>query len=389
MSLTAETMILSPPGSDQEVSTLEALSDRRTDIEAKQVRIASLLQELECDGLLALASENFAWLTSGASARGILALDAQPALYFSSDQRWIISSNADTQRLFDEELDGLGFQLKEWPWHLGREQLLLDLCYGRRIACDVPLQASKSAAEALRRMRLPLSPYEQACQLALGAIVSHALEATCRTMSLGDTEREVAGQLSHRLMHRGAQPMAIEVAADGRSRRYRQCGFTSQAVERFCVITVNARKYNLSATATRSLCFGEADPVFRSEHDAACKVSATYIASSWPDALPRQVLQAGKHVYQLTGFEHEWRLCPQGYVTGRLPVEFQITSQTESLLQSGWAVTWQANAGAAFSCDTFIVTDEGPLAVTQGASWPMKRIRIQGAEFLRPDILIR
>jgi len=384
-----ETMILSAPTSDQEVSTLETLSDRRADIEAKQLRIASLLQELECDGLLALASENFAWLTSGASARGIVAADAQPAVYFSSDQRWIISCNVDTQRLFDEELDGLGFQLKEWPWHLGREQLLMDLCYGRRIACDVPLQASKPAGETLRQLRLPLSPYEQACQLALGAIVSHALEATCRTMSRGDTEREVAGQLSHRLMHRGAQPIAIQVAADGRSQRYRQCGFTSQPVDHFCVITVNARKYNLTATATRSVCFAEPDPVFRSEHDAACKVSATYIASSWPDALPRQVLQAGKHIYQLTGYEHEWRLCPQGYVAGRLPVEFLLTPQTESLLQAGWAVTWQANAGAAFSCDTLLVTDDGPLAVSPGASWPMKRIRIQGGEFFRPDILVR
>src|SRR5262249_12550282 len=150
-----------------------------------------------------------------------------------------------------------------------------------------PLPGSKPVADRLRRMRLELSPYEQACHQALGAIVSHALEATCRTMARGDTEREVGGQLSHRLLHRGAQPVVIQVAADGRSRRYRQCGFTSQPIQNFCVLTVNARKYNLSATASRSVSFGEPDPAFASEHDAACKVSATYIASSWPDAVPQ------------------------------------------------------------------------------------------------------
>ncbi len=44
--------------------------------------------------------------------------------------RWLIAGNADSQRLFDEEIDGLGFQLKEWPWHWGRDRLLTELCHG-------------------------------------------------------------------------------------------------------------------------------------------------------------------------------------------------------------------------------------------------------------------
>ena len=50
----------------------------------------------------------------------------------------------------------------------------------------------------------------------IGQIVSHALEASCRTMAKGDSEREVASQLSHRLLHRGAAPVLLSVAADGR-----------------------------------------------------------------------------------------------------------------------------------------------------------------------------
>jgi hypothetical protein len=384
-----ETVVITPPAPELRLVTPENGSDRRADVDGKQTRVAAMLQELDCDGLLALEPENFAWLTSGAGARGVLAPDAMPAVYFSSDQRWLISSNVDTQRFFDEELDGLGFQLKEWPWHLGREQLLADLCYGRKIAGDGSRPGATLASQRLRQMRLSLTPYEQACHQALGGLVSHALEATCRTMAAGQTEREIAGQLSHRLLHRGVQPDTIEVASDGRSRRYRQCGYTSQPVERYCVMTVCGRKYGLFATASRSVCFGELDPSFRREHDAACKVSATYVASSWPDAVPRQILHTGRHVYQFSGFEHEWRLCHQGFVTGRAPVEAILTPETDDLLQPGWVLTWQANAGAAFSCDTFIVTNEGALASTPGASWPMKRIRVQGAEFFRPDILLR
>jgi hypothetical protein len=35
------------------------------------------------------------------------------------------------------------------------------------------------------------------------------------------------------------------------------------------------------------------------------------------------------------------------------------------------------------------LSEEGPRTLTAVESWPLKRIRIQGAEFVRPDVLIR
>src|SRR5262245_32765311 len=207
-----------------------AASDRRSDVEAKQILVAGLLQESGSDGLLILDPDNFSWLSSGGVARGVLDDQSQPGLYFSPEGRWALSSNVDAQRLFDEELDGLGFQLKEWPWHWGRAQLLADLCQGRKAACDVPLHHCKVVGEPLRQVRRRTSGEEPACYRALGQLVSHALEATCRNIAVGQTEREVAGHLSHRLIHRGAYPVSIGVAADGRSRVYRQCGFTAAPV---------------------------------------------------------------------------------------------------------------------------------------------------------------
>jgi Xaa-Pro dipeptidase len=145
----------------------------------------------------------------------------------------------------------------------------------------------------------------------------------------------------------------------------------------------------LCASASRSVCFGQPEVQVRRDHDAACKVSATYVASSWPDAVPKQILVTGRRVYLVSGAEHEWLLSQQGFVTGRSPVELPLTPQTEDLLQAGWAVTWRASAGGALSCDTFLLTEDGPRTITATENWPLKRIRITGAEFVRPDILIR
>jgi hypothetical protein len=385
MSVTEE----SHPAPSTAEFTLSTPADRRSDVDAKHQKVAILLKEVGCDGLLVLGRENFAWLTSGSPPRGVLDPAARPALFFSQEGRWLLCSNAETQRLFDEEIDGLGFQLKEWPWHWGRGQLLADLCQGRNSAADEPYEQCRPLGAQLARLRRPLSPYEVACYRALGQLLSHSLDATGRTLARGETEREVAGQVSHRLVRHGAQPLQIGVAADGRSRAYRQPAYTATPINAYCVLSATARKYGLCARASRTIVFGQPDAQLRKDHDAACKVSATYVASSWPDSVPRAILTSGQRIYQLVGNEHDFYLCPQGHVIGRLPVELAFTPHVEDLLESHWGVCWSASVGAAVSCDTFLVTEEGPRHITAAENWPLKRIKIQGAEFVRPDLLIR
>lgn len=383
-----------PPPTEIHGFTLDISSDRRADIEAKQGQVAALLRELGRDGLLLLDPDNVAWITAGATPRGILAPGELPAVYCTPEARWLISCNADTQRLFDEEIDGMGFQLKEWPWHWGRDQFLADLCNARKVACDLspgPGVAGdfQPIPDRLGQLRRTLTQYERACLLTLGQLLAHALEATCRTLHRKDTEREVAGQLAHRLMHRGALPIHLGVAADGRSRTYRRFGFTSMPIDRYAVVVATARKYGLHVTASRTVCFGELPDDLKYEASAVIRVSASYLTSTWPDAVPREVLGAGKRIYQICGFEHEWLHSPQGHVTGRAPVEVPFGVREGDLLQPGWAVVWNASAGAAVSCDTFLVTDQGPRPMTPPEVWPVKRIRVQGAECICPDVLVR
>jgi Xaa-Pro aminopeptidase len=365
--------------------------ERRSDIDAKHQRITALLRDARCDGLLILRPENFAWFTSGQPPRGVLDPQSSPALYVSAEGRWLLSSNADTQRIFDEEINGLGFQLKEWPWHWGRAPLLADLTQvGRKIACDDSYEGCQPIGAELIKLRQVMSLYEIACLRALGEAVAHTLEAAGRTLMREETEREVAGQIAHRLLRHGVQSLEISVAADGRTRTYRQPAWTATPIKEYCVLGVTARKYGLYVRASRAIAFGTIDPEFRRDHDAACKVSATYVASTWPDSVPRAILASGQRIYQHVGAEGEFYLAPQGHIIGRVPVETMFTPQVEELLQNNSAVCWTASIGTALSCDTFLITEDGPRALTTGGDrWPLKRIKIQGADFVRPDVLIR
>src|SRR5437773_11787436 len=101
-------------------------SDRRADIDGKQARVAALLQEVGSDGLLVLEPENFSWLTSGGSAGGGVDPAELPALFYTADQRWVLSSSGDAQAQFDDAVTGLGVQVADGPCLKGRSIALVD-----------------------------------------------------------------------------------------------------------------------------------------------------------------------------------------------------------------------------------------------------------------------
>jgi Xaa-Pro aminopeptidase len=369
-----------------EPSAPSTLPSRRAEIDAKQERVEALLTEAGAEALLLIESANIAWLTGAPLCQGIADPAEWPALWLTPNQRWLLAGSTDSQRLFDVHLDGLGFQLKEWPWHWGRDRLLSDLCQSRRVASDRLLADRVPVGPTLRRLRCVLTAPELARLRELGAVVAHAVEATCRGQAAGGTESEVAGQLAHRLLRRGAQPVALTVAADGRGRRHRRPGFTEAAVQRTCHVAATAARAGLHVTAARTVCFGPPDSVFRQDFDAACRIQAALAAAGAPGMMALAVLEAGQRVAHLGDHDEAWRIGPAGHVTGWLPVERTLSPAL--MFEAGMAVVWQTGTEAAQCADTFLIA--APSAcVTPPEGWPVKRVRIQGLTIDVPDVLER
>jgi Xaa-Pro dipeptidase len=383
---------LAAPPSDPSPNTHHPspLAARRSEIEAKQDRVAALLAECGADGLLMLDPANIAWLTGTSLTHGIPDPADWPALYLNAAQRWLIAGSLDTQRIFDQHLDGLGFQLKEWPWNWGRDRLLSDLRQNRRVACDRVLPESVPLGPSLRRIRCTLTAAEQARFRALGAAVGHALEATGRALEAGQTEQEVAGQLAHRLVNRGIQPVALTAAADGRANRHPRPGVTDAVVRTSCLIGVTASRAGLHVMAARTVCLGPPSDEFRGQLDAACRIAAALAAAGMPGTAAAAVLQAADRVAQLGGNADAWRAGSPGHVIGWLPVERPLPPATPLVLEEGWAVTWRAGIGPAVVADTFLVAAP-PESVTpvEAGLWPFKRVMVAGQTLDVPDVLVR
>jgi Xaa-Pro aminopeptidase len=369
----------------------ERLRARRAEVDEKQAWLAGVLDAAGCEGVLVQDPSNFAWLSAGALLPPGTPVGELPCLYFGTNQRWLVCCNTDTQALFDDHLDNLGFQLKERPWHSARVQHLAELCHGRKAASDLPLNGCAPLGEPLRQRRLTLSARERAVLLYLGRVLAHALEATARNLLPGDTEWKAAGQLAHRLFQHGVTPVAVRAAADGRARSYRRPTCTETAVERFCVLEATGMREGLHATASRTVCFGEPDPRLREEHDLACRVSVGHLAATRPDGSTADAIAAGLALAHRGGMVHEPRTAAPLLFTGYRPAEAVPTPRGNERFLADGAVVWQVALGAGRCCDTFLTADPTPVAVTppEPDAWPIKRVRLQGSLFDRPDLYVR
>lgn len=371
------------------MSPSDPIAARRADIDAKQLLLVDLLARMGCEAVVLLMPAHVSWFTGGLNVRGLISDSERPGVYTNGRQRWLVASNIDGQRLFDEELDLLGFQLKEWPWLTGRSDLLFNMTLGRKVAADRPFPNVPMINDKLRPLLRVLSAYEQDLYRDLGAQVAHAVEATARTLRAGESEAEIAGQVGHRLLRRGIEPTAISVTADGRGAKFRRAGFTAAPVTRTCVLQATGQRDGLYATAARTVSFGPPPDALRESHDWAIRVAAVYTSFAVPGARLAPLADVAASMLTGTPFEFDTRLSQPGYSTGRFAAEEMRRAGVDEPLSDGQAVVWQPRVGPAACADTALVTGNGPEVVTPPTDWPFKRVSARGFSSDVPDVLIR
>ncbi|MDA0835330.1 MAG: hypothetical protein O2955_10120 [Planctomycetota bacterium] len=385
--MTAVSYQMSVPMSSGEIRVTDP--QRGIEVENKHHRVAAFLETNQFDALLLRSPHNFAWFTTGGNCVRGMSHQGTASLFLTREARVVICSNVDSGQLFDRELYGLGFQLKERPWHQSRDVLVEDICRGRNVAGDSSFANTVNVSDQLIDLRNPLSDFEVQRLRDLGAQVAHAVEATCRHLQLGQTEEEIAGELAHRLLKHGIEPETLQVLADGQGHRYRHWSYGGDTVQRYAVVSAVGRRLGLSAGVTRTTSFGEPSRDVRQAHHLALMIEATaahFSQSGWSlaETWPRV-----QRIFEKFNGEEEWQLASQGDVIGYHPCEVPITPNSSFKLKPDTAIWWHPSVGPAMVGDTILVNSHGFEVVTPSNEWPMIRVDVKGIPYLFPDILPR
>lgn len=376
-----------PPPSSAEMQVVDY--DRLADVTEKHRLVSEFLISRNEAALLLQQPGNFAWFTTGGdnSRRGSSQTTA--ALFITTEARVVICGNVDSPLLFEKEIAGLGFQLKERPWHEPRHVLIDDLCRGRRVASDTGYGNTNDVSLHLTGLRLPLTELECGRMRRLGKLVAHAVEATARTLTPGRTEAEIAGEVAHRLMKHQVVPEQIQVLGDGRGQRMRHWAFGEGNVEKFCTISVIGRMQGLSAGAARSVCLTEPPAELLTSYQQAAMVQATGMFFSQKDWEIFEIWNRIRRIYEKCGSEDEWRLADQATVLGYEVGEVPFVPNSQYRLAPGMPLFWHPSVGPAHTGDTVLVGNKSLEILTAASDWPMISVAVKGTEIEVPAILRR
>jgi Xaa-Pro aminopeptidase len=305
------------------------------------------------------------------------------------EARCLLASNVDSPYLFDGPFNGLGFQLKERPWHEGLRTLLSDVCRGRKVASDAPVDGVPVVDYELSAFRRQMNEFEERHLRELGRDLAHCIEATCRTCDQGIPESELAAQLHHRLVRRQITPLQIRVASDGRSERYRNWTFSDAPIQRGATVSIFARQHGLHLGVTRTFAFESPDEETLKRHQHASLVLASAMYFSQVGWEMRETWSRLQRIYDKFGAAEEWRLAEQGMLTGYDACECAVTPGADVRLGAGNVVCWQPSVGGAMVGDSVLVRGEGQLCLTPASHWPTLSIEVKGTQIDVPDILRR
>ena len=371
----------------------EELQRRREDVEEKHQRVRSFLDATGQDAVVLGLADSVAWFTSGGDLGQMLGSDQSSILLFvNRTSRAVVADNVQSSRVFEEELAGLGFQLKERPWYDDAHQVIAELCHNKRVATDLGqtgYSLSRRESDALFNLRRRLTNLERQRLRELGRTVSLAVEATCRNFDPGEREADVAGHLAHRLIREGVVPVDLRVASDDRLGRFRQPTFKASPIRKRATIAVTGRRHGLCASVTRTVAFGTVEREFREHHSLATMVDATCIFFSRPNQVVSEVFRRAKRIYEKFHHPHEWTLDYQGSLIGYSPREVLLRPDSTLVLEPHMAVSWSPSVGSARTEDTVIIDSRGYEVVTKMGDWPSIEVAVKGYVMPRPGILER
>lgn len=359
------------------------------EVQEKEKKVRSFLNEENLAAMCFTTSKNFAWLTCGGdnhveltNRKGVGTAVVTPT------EKFIVSRGIEAVRMVDEEVEGQGFEIKEVPWHDNRTfEVVRDLVGSGDIGTDVPFEGARMMDDDFAPLRYSLTPEEIDRYRQVGKLTGAMLEKSCRELEPGMTENEIGSLMAKNLLSEGIVPAVILIAVDDRIEKYRHPIPTDKRLQNCAMLVTCGRKWGLIASATRMVHFGQIPEKLRKKHDACTKVDAALIAGTKEGVQLSQLLNTAVQEYTMSGYKDEWRLHHQGGPTGYQTRDFLATFSSLEKVRANQAFAWNPSITGTKTEDTIIATDDGPVVLTSTGQWPTVTHEIEGLELERPDIL--
>ena len=373
-------------------------SESLREIEEKMERVQRFLKAQNLGGVLLTKVSNFSWATAGIGDNHIVItseIGAASLLLMRGGRKYLVASNNETARLMDEDLKGLGYEVKEFKWYEDKSEpdrkreIIRKLARGQQVGTDVAYADLRPVGDAFSALRYRLSDSEIKKYRWLGRSATEAAVAVCKELRPGMSERQIETITSNELMRREIRPTVLLIGVDERIYRFRHATPSRAKLRRYAMINICARRWGLVIALTRFAHFGPLPSELRARLRAAAEINARFQAHSTPGAPAANILRMAQQWYASQGFSGEWEKHHQGGAIGYGERDWVAHPNSSEIVHERQAFAWNPTIQGAKMEDT-IMAHEGRIErLTRTPDWPMIPVRANGKVYQSPDILIR
>lgn len=365
--------------------------DKTTDFNLKLERLWEKLQAHDLDGIYLNRRANFAWLTGGDNRIFMNHPTGSSSLLVTRNGLYLLAAVMDGARMQEEEIAGLGIELKRHFWFENRQDILGHLIHGLQIGCDTPTEGCEMLDDTFwAELHFPLTEYDINIARQVGVETDVVFQKVCRQIQPGDSERTIAGLLMGEFSAQGFYASVMLVGSDERLFKYRHCLPTEKPVEKLVLLHFAGHKHGFHANITRMVHFGKLSEDIHQRYQTVCTLNAMLLSTLEPGLPFIELGQRMKTAYAQLGYADEWKQHVQGFPCGYETCYDGWAVQPHAKVNYKQTYDWlQTIPGVKTEELSLFAQEKGVELISVGKNWPVLQVTVDGKVWNEPDILER
>jgi len=370
----------------------------KKEIEYKMKKVQSFLDQEGLAGILLTQIRNVRWITGGkANTQIVLNKDVGAAslLIMRDGKKYLICNGSEAPRLMNEDLKGLGYELKLYNWYEAnavkdiRGEIIKKIAGDGVIGSDVDFPGTVNKASEFSKLRFQLTESEIKRYRWLGKEVTESVEKVCRMIEPGMSEYEIEYLTAAELRSRGIFPTVLLIGVDDRIFKYRHALPGGAKLKKYAMVNVVAEKWGMPIAVTRFVYFGRVPDELRKKLEACAIVMSKFEEATKPGKSLAEIFEECKDWYAEVGYENEWQKHHQGGAIGYNDREYVIYPGIDEIVYDNQAFAWNPTITGVKVEDTIIAKKGGFEVITYTGNWPMVEVKVNGKVYKQPGILER
>jgi len=356
----------------------------------KEKRMHDFMKDQGYEAIIIGTQANFSWISGGGDSHVVTSSDMGEAiLVLTGDKKVCIANTMDARRIFEQELDGLDFELISLKWfETPKDIYAANMIKGMKTLSDFPVEGAECDFKKFYKLHYPLTEPEIERYRVLGREAEKILWDVSNRIKPGMTGSDVESLLICEYAKKKISVPCMIIGVDEEISSWRHPIPWNKEIKKCLMLVLGVKRNGLVVPITRMVHFGDISEDMRKRFDAVCTIAADTILSCKAGVKFTDVSKRQKALYKELGFEDEWEKHFVGGITGYVVSDGSLCTNKDAVMTESMTFNWYVTITGVNTEDTLIITKYGYELFTVNDIWPTREIVAEKGTVKIPDIFI-